>query len=203
MPRKSKNIHYLYKITCDITNRFYFGIHSTNNLDDGYFGGGVVLRRSVRKYGEENHTKIILEYADNRDILEDIETNIISEHINDTLCMNLTLSGKGFKSKHLDSTKRKISDTLFNKTYEEIHGIDKAEFEKKKRKEGVKKSWDKASDEYKRLRANHVSKGLIEYYKKNPIKLDEVKCPYCGKTGKGLSMKRWHFDNCKLKAKQR
>jgi hypothetical protein len=26
-----------------------------------------------------------------------------------------------------------------------------------------------------------------------------VKCPYCGKEGGGGSMKRWHFDNCKLK----
>jgi len=25
-------------------------------------------------------------------------------------------------------------------------------------------------------------------------------CPYCNKSGKGNSMKRWHFINCKLKA---
>jgi len=27
----------------------------------------------------------------------------------------------------------------------------------------------------------------------------EQTCPYCGKTGKGNSMKRWHFSNCKQK----
>lgn len=24
-------------------------------------------------------------------------------------------------------------------------------------------------------------------------------CPHCGKSGKSNSMKRWHFDNCKIK----
>ena len=25
----------------------------------------------------------------------------------------------------------------------------------------------------------------------------ETTCPYCGKIGKGNSMKRWHFENCR------
>lgn len=30
-------------------------------------------------------------------------------------------------------------------------------------------------------------------------KLEEVTCPHCNKVGKGGSMRRWHFDNCKQK----
>lgn len=32
-----------------------------------------------------------------------------------------------------------------------------------------------------------------------PRKLPTLKCPYCEKTGVKFNMKRWHFDNCKLK----
>lgn len=29
-----RKYHYIYKTTCSITNRFYVGMHSTNNLED-------------------------------------------------------------------------------------------------------------------------------------------------------------------------
>ena len=52
--RKVKNIHYIYKTTCNITGRWYVGMHSTSNENDGYMGSGKRLRYSIRKYGKEN-----------------------------------------------------------------------------------------------------------------------------------------------------
>lgn len=96
MPRKQKNIHYIYKTTCLVTNRYYIGAHSTLNLDDGYMGSGKRLRRSIRKYGENNHKKEILEFLPDREQLMEREKEIVNNDIlKDDLCMNLVPGGKG------------------------------------------------------------------------------------------------------------
>jgi len=96
MPRKKANIHYLYKTTCVITGRYYIGMHSTANLEDGYMGSGKRLRYSLRKYGVENHIKEILEFFDSRELLIEAEKKAItSEQLEDKMCMNLCFGGNG------------------------------------------------------------------------------------------------------------
>ncbi len=96
MARKEKHIHYLYKTTCNVTKRWYIGMHSTNNEEDGYMGSGLRLRRSIRKYGIDNHTKEILEYFDSRELLIEAEKKAITEDmIDDNNCMNLVVGGQG------------------------------------------------------------------------------------------------------------
>lgn len=96
MPRKKSDIHYIYKTTCLATNRYYIGMHSTNNLNDGYLGSGRRLRYSIRKYGIENHKKEILEFFENRELLIEGEIKFITnEMINDQNCMNLRGGGTG------------------------------------------------------------------------------------------------------------
>jgi hypothetical protein len=96
MPRKKKTIHYLYKTTCTVTNKYYVGIHSTINLDDNYLGSGKRLRYSIRKYGKENHIKEILEFFDSREGLLLKEKEIVNEDfLKDKLCLNLQLGGGG------------------------------------------------------------------------------------------------------------
>lgn len=96
MARKEKTIHYLYKTTCNITGRWYIGMHSTYNLEDGYIGSGKRLRYSIRKYGVENHTKEILKFFETRDLLIEAEKNAITpEMIEDKNCMNLKSGGEG------------------------------------------------------------------------------------------------------------
>ena len=95
MPRKQKKYHYIYKTTNVLNNKFYIGMHSTNNLTDGYMGSGKLLWYSIKKYGKENHKVEILEYLDNRDKLRIREEKMISEVLSDPLCINLVWGGRG------------------------------------------------------------------------------------------------------------
>ena len=96
MARKAHNIHYIYKTTCNVTGKYYVGMHSTSNLDDGYLGSGKRLRYSIRKHGVDNHTKEILEYLPTREALVLREIEIITkELVEEPMCMNLMCGGQG------------------------------------------------------------------------------------------------------------
>ena len=95
MPRKPYKYHYIYKTVNTINNKFYIGMHSTDNLEDDYIGSGTVLARSIRKYGKENFVKEILEYFPDRDSLREREGEIVNEDfVNDKMCMNVKLGGE-------------------------------------------------------------------------------------------------------------
>jgi hypothetical protein len=96
MARKKRNIHYIYKTTCNVTGRYYVGMHSAYNLEDGYMGSGKRLRHSIRKYGVENHTKEILEFLPTREelVLREIEI-VTKELVGNPMCMNLREGGTG------------------------------------------------------------------------------------------------------------
>jgi len=79
-----------------ITGKYYIGMHSTDNIEDGYIGSGKRLWYSVRKYGKENHKVEILEYLPNRKSLIDREISIVNESLlKEELCMNMRLGGEG------------------------------------------------------------------------------------------------------------
>lgn len=93
---QSRKFHYIYRTTCSISGKFYIGMHSTDDIDDGYVGSGKVLWYSIKKHGKENHKTEILEFLPTRDQLKTREHQIINEDLlDDPLCMNLVLGGEG------------------------------------------------------------------------------------------------------------
>jgi hypothetical protein len=105
MARKEKEYHFIYKTTNMLTGRYYYGMHSTDNLNDGYLGSGKRLRYSINKYGKDNHKREIVEFCPNRSSLKKRENELVTlnEIVKDN-CMNLMIGGEGGFSneKHKD-----------------------------------------------------------------------------------------------------
>lgn len=96
MSRKQKKYHFIYKTTCKITGKFYVGMHSSDSLDDGYLGSGKILGYSRHKYGDENHTREILENCSSKEELKFREKEIVNEKLlSDPLNINLKYGGEG------------------------------------------------------------------------------------------------------------
>lgn len=94
---EARKYHYIYKITRnDGSGKYYIGMHSTNDLNDNYFGSGIILAKSIKKYGKATHIKEILEFCDSRNHLCDREKEIIGDYWKyDDCCMNVKPGGLG------------------------------------------------------------------------------------------------------------
>lgn len=96
MARKEHKYHFIYKTTNTKNDKYYIGMHSTSNLDDGYIGSGKRLRNSIRFHGKECHKMEILEYFNSRVDLAKKESELVNaELLKDPMCMNLVIGGFG------------------------------------------------------------------------------------------------------------
>lgn len=93
---KKKKYYFIYKTTNVLTGRYYYGMHSTDDLNDGYLGSGKRLRYSIRKYGKENHQREIIEFVNSWKKLKKRESEIIDlNEVAKENCLNLMPGGKG------------------------------------------------------------------------------------------------------------
>jgi hypothetical protein len=91
-----KKYHFIYKTTNTLSGRYYIGMHSTDDLNDGYLGSGTLLRRSINKHGREVFKIEILEFLNSREELVAREREIVSlQEIAKKECMNLKVGGLG------------------------------------------------------------------------------------------------------------
>ena len=100
--------HFIYKTT-HINGRYYIGRHSTDNLNDGYFGSG---RWPSSIKDKTSLTREILEYADSQELLKKLETKYLSEHYNKPLCMNMSSSACGFDTNSNPMKNPEIADKI-------------------------------------------------------------------------------------------
>ena len=88
--------YYIYKITCtkgSFKDKFYFGQHTTTNLDDGYKGSGKKLQNYYKTYPND-YIKEIICFCNDSDELGKKEYEIIHPWINNEMCLNIVEGGK-------------------------------------------------------------------------------------------------------------
>jgi hypothetical protein len=99
-----RKYHYLYVTVCRVTLRYYIGMHSTDDLEDGYLGSGKRLWHSINKHGRDQHVMKVLEFLPNRESLALLEKKIVNKEVlKDPQCMNLALGGGGGGWDHVNS----------------------------------------------------------------------------------------------------
>lgn len=105
--------HYFYKITNNINNHFYYGVHNTDDLEDGYMGSGTRLHYAYKKYGIENFTKEILKYFDTSEEAFEYEFNTVNEElVRDPNCYNIKCGGAGWNTFGTIAVKDKEGNTF-------------------------------------------------------------------------------------------
>lgn len=91
-----EKIHYLYKIIRLSDGKYYIGVHSTKDLNDGYMGSGLRIKASLSKYGKDAHSKQILQIFDTQQEAFVRESQIVNdEMLADPQCLNICLGGYG------------------------------------------------------------------------------------------------------------
>jgi hypothetical protein len=204
--------HFIYKISRD-DGAFYIGLHSTDNLDDGYFGSGRRLWLSIKKYGRNKHAKTILEFCESRKALELREAELVTaETLARPQCLNLALGGR--VATMTDETRRKISEAKRGKLATEAtrlqmsiarRGIPKTDDHRaaiSKAHSGKNGIPHTQATKEKLSRAGLGRPCSEEAKKKLSMKLlgvprNRLTCPHCGKDGGNSNMKRYHFENCR------
>lgn len=100
---------YIYKITCtagSFKGKFYFGQHTTNNLNDGYKGSGVKIIKYLKKHPND-YIKEIIAFYNTQEELNQAEYDIILPWLNNKMCLNLKEGGGN--NKLSNESKKKIS----------------------------------------------------------------------------------------------
>jgi len=77
-PKINRKYNYLYEIVNIKNGKIYIGVHRTDNIDDGYMGSGLNLKRSIKKYGIENFKKTILNFYNTYQEALDAEKKLVT-----------------------------------------------------------------------------------------------------------------------------
>ena len=98
MEETKKQYHFLYKTTNKFNDKFYIGIHSTFDLNDGYLGSGYRLNKDINRFGKEQYEREILEFFDTREKAYEREKEVVNETLmKNWYCLNVAEGGSKYK----------------------------------------------------------------------------------------------------------
>jgi ribosomal protein L40E len=91
-----KKYNFVYKTINLLNGIFYLGVHSTDDLNDGYLGSGLILRKAIKKHGINNFKREIIKFFDTRKEAYDYENKIVTPKlIKSRKCYNRAIGGRG------------------------------------------------------------------------------------------------------------
>ena len=161
----------------------YFGKTERKNWEK-YNGSGIYWKNHLKKNNHNIIKKHWIGYFINKEICEEFclwysKTNDIVNNKNyANLCYENGYDGQSIGFLHNEKTKQKISEN-HNKYWKG-----------KKHSEETKQKMRKPKSEETKQKMSENKKGK---------KQKNIKCPHCNKEGGFCVMKRWHFNNCKIK----
>lgn len=175
---------FIYITTNNLNGKKYIGKRTYTKGWQDYLGSGLYLKRAIKKYGKENFERKIVEYASNREQLDEKEKMWIQKlnAIEDNMFYNIAEGGTGgnvFAGYSEDELKAIHTDEWKNKIGEANKGKAKSEEHKKKISES-KKGISTITEEGR----SKITQSLIERHKNNEH-------PLAGRTGaKSVTAKR-------------
>ena len=120
--------HFTYQTTNLINGKYYIGVHSTDNLEDGYIGSGKFLKKAIKKYGKSFFNFTILCFFDTAKEAYDEEEFLLHDiwKLNENYnARNGGLGGYtgGIGWKQTDEVKKKLSDSRKGKNNPNHKGV--------------------------------------------------------------------------------
>lgn len=205
----------VYETTNVVNGKIYVGVHSTDDISDGYLGSGVNLKRAIKKYGRQSFTRKIIGTYQTKVEAFAIEASIVTEdfikqpHVYNATCGGggsgpgklSPMFGKKFKlsddvKKHLSETKMGELNPQYGRIWTESERQSHSELMKNSVKRG-----DKSPNYGKKLSPETISKKsatLQATYKQ----MAPICCLNCGKSMKKNLLSRYHgLDGNKCKNK--
>lgn len=170
----------IYKVTNNINGKIYIGKHQTENPDDGYYGSGVAIKNSIKKYGKDNFTKEVLHIFESEEEMNMKEVELITEEfVSRTDTYNMGVGGEGgahFKGKtHTPETIAKLKKANEIRTPAQIEAslrvgkLSKGRKLSEQAKENIRQgalNRKSSSEEHKKA----ISEGLKKYWEQKRIK---------------------------------
>jgi group I intron endonuclease len=103
-------IGYVYITKNNINNRAYVGKKYSTTFDNTYYGSGILLNEAIKKYGKNNFTIEILDWAKTEDELNMMEIYFIENYKNKTKLYNIAKGGSGGDTRSNHPNKNNISN---------------------------------------------------------------------------------------------
>ena len=203
-----KNTAYVYKWTHIPSYKWYIGSRTAKNAhpDDGYICSSKQVKPLILANLTEWRREIIA--IGDPESMYELESEILDclDAMNDPRSFNLHNNNRKCNMigrKHTKETKLKMAIASKGKK----KGKPISNEQKRKQSEKMKgKMAGEKNPMYGKIPYNFGKKTNNPSWNrglKNPNNIEKnIKihiCPHCKKEGKGPSMKRWHFDNCKLR----